>query len=137
MFRALHFQRPMARLALIAVLLMALSPAVSRWVASGATQLLPGLVELCTMQGLKWVDVSGFGGDAAKSPSPNHAMQADCAYCPLLAGTALLLLAAVLLFPQVFANLLPARNASPPVFSSLFPGLGSRGPPLHSVLQAC
>ena len=130
MFRASHFQRPMARLALIAVLLMALSPAVSRWVASSATQLLPGLVELCTVEGLKLVDVSGFGNDAAKSPAPGHAMEADCAYCPLLAGTALLLLAAVLLLPQVLASLLPARLPSPALFSSLFPGLGSRGPPL-------
>ena len=130
MFRALHFQRPMARLALIAVLLMALSPAISRWVSSSSTQWLPGLVELCTVQGLKLVDAPGFGGDAAKSPALGHAMQADCAYCPLLAGTALLLLAAVLLFPQALANLLPARIASPAVFSSLFPGLGSRGPPL-------
>lgn len=128
MFRALHFQRPMTRLALIAVLLMALSPAVSRWIAS-STQWLPGLVELCTVEGLKLVDVSGFGRDAAKSPPPGHAMQADCAYCPLLAGAALLL-AAALLFPQVLASVLPARTASPPVFSSLFPGLGSRGPPL-------
>ena len=128
MFRALHFQRPMTRLALIAVLLMALSPAVSRWIAS-STQWLPGLVELCTVEGLKLVDVSGFGRDAAKSPPPGHAMQADCAYCPLLADAALLL-AAALLFPQVLASALPARAASPPVFSSLFPGLGSRGPPL-------
>ena len=130
MFRALHFQRPMTRLALIAVLMMALSPAVSRWIASSSTQWLPGLVELCTVQGLKLVDLSGFGGDPAKSPPPGHAMQADCAYCPLLAGAALLLLAAALLFPQELASVLPARAASPPVFSSLFPGLGSRGPPL-------
>ena len=129
MFRALHFQRPMTRLALIAVLMMALSPAVSRWIASSSTQWLPGLVELCTVQGLKLVDVSGFGGDPAKSPPPGHAMQADCAYCPLLADAALLL-AAALLFPHVLASALPARAASPPVFSSLFPGLGSRGPPL-------
>ena len=130
MFRALHFQRPMTRLALIAVLMMALSPAVSRWIASSSTQWLPGLVELCTVQGLKLVDVSGFGGDPAKSPPPGHAMQADCAYCPLLAGAALLMLAAALLFPQELVSVLPARAASPPVFSSLFPGLGSRGPPL-------
>ena len=130
MFRALHFQRPMTRLALIAVLLMALSPAVSRWIASSSTQWLPGLVELCTVQGLKLVDVSGFGRDPAKSPPPGHAMQADCAYCPLLAGAALLLLAAALLFPQELASVLPARAASAPLFSSLFSGLGSRGPPL-------
>ena len=130
MFRAAHFQRSMARLALIAVLLMALSPAVSRWMTSNATQLLPGLVELCTVEGLKLVDVSGFGNGADKSPAPGHAMEADCAYCPLLAGTALLLLAAMLLFPQALASLLPAWLPSPPLFSSLFPGLGSRGPPL-------
>ena len=130
MFRASHFQRPMARLALIAVLLVALSPVVSRWMASSATQWLPGLVELCTVEGLKLVEVSGFGSEVAKSPPPGHAMQADCAYCPLLAGAALLLLATLLLLPQVLASLLPSRRPSPHLFSSLFPGLGSRGPPL-------
>ena len=131
MSRAPTFQRTMARMALLAVLLMALAPAMSRWVAGNSTQLLPGLVELCTVDGLKLVDVSAFADDAAKQPAQGHSgMAADCAYCPLLAGTALLLLMLAVLFPQALANLLPAALPRPSRPSSLFPGLGSRGPPL-------
>lgn len=121
----------MARLALMAVLLMALAPAMSRWMAGNSTQLLPGLVELCTVDGLKLVDVSGLGGDAAKLPGSGHfGMDADCAYCTLLAGTAILLLMLAALFPRPLAKLVPAASPGPSRPSSLFPGLGSRGPPL-------
>ncbi len=131
MLRSLTFQRFMARLALVAVVLMALAPAVSRWVKSDSLQLLPGLTEICTTSGLKSLDVSGWGGDKAKIPAPDHfGMGADCAYCPLLAGAALLLLTFALLFPQVLANLVPAFSSLSFSSSSVFPGLGSRGPPL-------
>lgn len=123
----------MARLALIAVLLMALAPAMSRWMAGSSTQLLPGLVELCTVDGLKLVDVAGLGGDVAKLPGTGHfGMDADCGYCPLLAGTALLLLVLAVLFPHALAALVPVALTLPSRPSSLFPGLGSRGPPLFS-----
>lgn len=123
----------MSRLAFIAVLLMAFAPVVSRWANGDALQqLMPGLTEICTAAGLKSVDVAASPrGDTSKLPAPDHAgMGADCAYCTLLAGTALLLLTLALLMPQVLANLFPV---SPPLSfhpSSLFPGLGSRGPPL-------
>lgn len=131
MLRSATFQRSMARLALIAVLLMALAPAVGRWVKSDSLQFLSGLTEICTTSGLKSLDVSGWGGDAAKIPAPAHSgMDADCAYCPLLAGTALLLFAFALLFPQVLAILVPAFAPFSFRSSSVFPGLGSRGPPL-------
>jgi hypothetical protein len=134
MFRASTFQRTMARLALISVLLMALAPVMSRWMAGNSTQWLSGLVELCTTDGLKLVDLSAFNSDGdATLPGTGHSgMEADCAYCPLLAGTALLLLVLAALFPRALVRLVPvaAPLSSPP--SSLFPGLGSRGPPLFS-----
>jgi hypothetical protein len=121
----------MARLAFIAVLLMAFAPAVSRWIGSDSLQFLSGLTEICTTSGLKSLDVSGWGGDKAKMPAPDHSgMGADCAYCTLLAGTALLLLSLALLFPWILKALVPVPASLSFRSSSVFPGLGSRGPPL-------
>lgn len=132
MLRNRTFQRSMSRLAFIAVLLMAFAPAVSRWAKGDSLQqLMPGLTGICTVAGLKSVDVAAWLGDTSKVPAPDHSgMDADCAYCTLLAGTALLLLTLALLFPRVLANPVPVP---PPLSfrpSSVFPGLGSRGPPL-------
>lgn len=133
MLRNRTFQRSVSRLAFLAVLLMAFAPAISRWAkADSLQQLMPGLTGICTAAGLKSVDVAAWlGGVNNKVPAPDHSgMDADCAYCTLLAGTALLLLTLALLFPRVLANAVPA---SLPLFfrsSSVFPGLGSRGPPL-------
>ncbi len=133
MLRNRTFQRSLSRLAFLAVLLMAFAPMVSRWAKGDSLQqLMPGLTEICTVAGLKSVDVSAWlGSDTSKAPAPDHSgMGADCAYCTLLAAAALLLLTLALLFPRVLADIVPA---SPPLSfrsSSVFPGLGSRGPPL-------
>jgi hypothetical protein len=130
----------MSRLAFIAVLLMAFAPVVSRWAKGDALQqLMPGFTEICTAAGLKSVDVGAWLGDGSTSintgtskvPAPDHSgMGADCAYCTLLAGTALLLLTLALLFPRVLADLVPVALPLSFRSSSVFPGLGSRGPPL-------
>jgi hypothetical protein len=132
MLRNRTFRRSMSRLAFIAVLLMAFAPAISRWTKGDALQqLMPGLTEICTVAGLKSVDVSAWLGGSGKVPAPDHSgMDADCAYCTLLAGTALLLLTLALLLPRVLANLVPASLPLSFRSSSVFPGLGSRGPPL-------
>lgn len=131
MLRDPTLQRTMSRLALVAVLLMVFAPTVSRWMKSDRLEFLPGLTEICTTLGLKSVDTSNWGADAGKAPAPAHGgMDADCAYCPLLAGAALLLLAFILLrLPSGSAGIASALAV---VFrsSSTFPGLGSRGPPL-------
>ncbi|KAF1715492.1 hypothetical protein CSC74_13020 [Pseudoxanthomonas yeongjuensis] len=142
MLRHRTFQRSMSRLAFLAVLLMAFAPAISRWTQGDSLQqLVPGLTGICTAAGLKSVDVAAWlgGGSTSTStstsigkvPAPDHfGMDADCAYCTLLAGTALLLLTLALLFPRVLANLVPASLPLSFRSSSVFPGLGSRGPPL-------
>ena len=139
MLRNRTFQRSMSRLAFIAVLLMAFAPVVSRWAKGDALQqLMPGLTEVCTAAGLKSVDVaawlgggSSVQGHTARCRRPIHSgMGADCAYCTLLAGTALLLLTLALLFPRVLAALVPVSLPLSFRSSSVFPGLGSRGPPL-------
>lgn len=133
MLRNRTFQRSMSRLAFIAVLLMAFAPVMSRWAKGDALQqLMPGLTAVCTAAGLQSVDVAAWlGGTSSKVPAPDHSgMGADCAYCTLLAGTALLLLTLALLFPQFLANLVPVSLPLSFRSSSVFPGLGSRGPPL-------
>ena len=138
MLRNRIFQRSLSRLAFLAVLLMALAPVMSRWAKGDALQqLMPGLTAVCTAAGLKSVDVAAWLGDGSTStgtskvPAPDHSgMGADCAYCTLLAGTALLLLTLALLLPSLPASLVPGSLPLPFRSASVFPGLGSRGPPL-------
>lgn len=142
MLRNRTFQRSLSRLALVAVLLMAFAPVASRWAKGDALQqLMPGLTAVCTAAGLQSVDVTAWLGDGSTSisngtskvPAPDDSgMGADCAYCTLLAGTALLLLTLALLLPQVLAALVPVSLPLSFRSSSVFPGLGSRGPPLAS-----
>jgi hypothetical protein len=138
MLRNRTFQRSLSRLAFLAVLLMVFVPVVNRWAKGDSLQqLMPGLTEICTAAGLKSVDVGAWLGDSSSSnatskvPAPDHSgMGADCAYCTLLAGTALLLLTLALLFPRVLADLVAVPLPLSFRSSSVFPGLGSRGPPL-------
>jgi DUF2946 family protein len=140
MLRNRTFRLSMSRLAFIAVLLMAFAPVISRWAKGDSLQqLMPGLTEICTAAGLKSVDVAAWLGDGnsststsiSKVPTPDPSgMDADCAYCTLLAGTALLLLTIALLLPRMLADLVPVSLPLSFRPSSIFPGLGSRGPPL-------
>jgi hypothetical protein len=132
--RSRPFRHWLARLALAAVLLLALAPTVSRWVQSSG-QRLPGvLLAMCTSDGLSlvtpasvWTDVQADQGERA----PVGAAQDEyCPHCPLLAKITPLLLAALVL---------PALRAPPPSadahasvlrIRAIARGLGARGPPL-------
>jgi hypothetical protein len=120
----------MTQLALLAVLLVALAPSVSRVLASGATQVLAGWNELCTTQGLKWVDTAA-SSPIKKSPQPGGMpMDGDCAYCPLAASLPLVLLFLCLMFPRIAAGsglsvAEPRRRAT-----NNLRGLGGQGPPI-------
>lgn len=126
--RNLRFQQTLTRIALIAMLLLAFVPTVSRMLASVGLATGGSWVELCTVTGLKWVQLPD--GDA---PAPTPAAQpggGDCAYCPLLNAVAVFALLLALLLPAAPRELLerfaPARRST-----SRHPcGLGSRGPPL-------
>jgi hypothetical protein len=119
----------MTRLALLAMLLLALAPSVSKLLAAPSIS-AEGWTQLCSLQGLKWVKVPQ---DAAHGHElPGHG-SGDCAYCPLVGGldsaVALLILPAA---PQgaAFRYASSARMApSRWIYPS---GLGSRGPPLLS-----
>jgi hypothetical protein len=120
----------MTRLALVAVLLMAFAPTISRVLAGGATQVLGGWTELCTTQGLKWVD-TGAQSDAEKSPAPAPTpMGSDCAYCPLAASLSLVLLFFFLVYPPLTGGRSAPLHRPPPRAIVNLRGLGSQGPPV-------
>lgn len=119
----------MTRLALLAVLLLALAPAVSRALSSGSTQVLAGWSELCTTMGLQLAPSQGstLAGEPGPAQVPGGAD--DCAYCPLAASLPPLarpglLLAALPRSGRVLVVPPPLR-----VVANLR-GLGSRGPPI-------
>ena len=118
----------MARLALVAILLLALVPTLGRIAqartAAGADA-TPSWAALCTMQGLRTL------ASPALPPLPQE-KSGDCAYCPLLATT---------VTPSVAALSVPPIALPPALCTSNFEitratphpcGLGSRGPPLAS-----
>lgn len=122
----------MAWLALVAVLLGALVPTISRAVASGTSGAAAVLMEMCTPAGRQMVDVSAllWGQDEPAPPPPAAAMDEACAYCVLAPPLPLVL--ALLLALVLYPALVPASR-----FCFLLPpsprnlrGLGSRAPPL-------
>nr|WP_277399949.1 DUF2946 family protein [Pseudoxanthomonas sp. LH2527] len=125
----------MQQLALLAVLLMAFAPSVTRWVSTTGSQVLAGWTELCTTDGIKWVDTRAESPVAKSSfdtsPSPaGMSMGADCAYCTLSAVLPLLLLCLALLFPRLPGNIVASVLALPPARRLCLRGLGGQGPPI-------
>ena len=125
----------MLQLALLAALLMALAPSVTRWVASAGSQVLAGWTELCTTDGIKWVDTRAESPivkpPVGKAPSPEGmSMGADCAYCTLAAALPLLLLCIALLFPRFSGGVLASTMALPRMRRLRLRGLGGQGPPV-------
>jgi Protein of unknown function (DUF2946). len=120
----------MLQLALVAALLMAFAPSVTRWVASAGMQVLAGWTELCTSDGIKWVDTRAES-PVEKSPAPaGMPMGADCAYCVLAAVLPLLLLCIALLFPRLAGDVIADVVVRPRAGRTRLRGLGGQGPPL-------
>ena len=126
---ARRFRYCMARLALVAMLLVALAPTISRWVhATPASP--PAMLALCTTDGLE-SRPSSLLPSAGQIPEPSHPMQDGyCGHCPLLASVAPLLLAALLLAPPSGELPLPEWRAPLWPAPTLLQGLWARGPPL-------
>ncbi|KAF1687233.1 hypothetical protein B1992_04415 [Pseudoxanthomonas broegbernensis] len=119
----------MTRLALLAVLLLALAPSVSRALSAGSTQVLAGWSELCTTMGLQLLPSPARSLSGEPAPAPVNGDYCD--YCPLAASLPLVLLALALLllaWPQ------GGRLSLPPAprlrMAANLRGLGSRGPPI-------
>lgn len=124
----------MARMALVAVLLLALVPTLGRLAEQRTEGVGAYWAAICTMTGLKYVDLSQ-GGIADQSPVPKPSQPdshpgMDCDYCPLLAAVMVLALWLALAFPfagNAFVPLRPMLARRRQVHPC---GLGSRGPPL-------
>lgn len=125
----------MQRLALLAMLLLALLPTAGRLLQPVAQDMPGGLGAICTTAGLKYVDLALFGaadtqhGDAHDRSAHGHD-GFDCEYCPLLASLVVAVLWLALLGLHAAARSMPAmwRACVPRWFLPY--GLGSRGPPL-------
>jgi len=146
MIRHASFHAAMARLALVAALLLAAVPTLGRLAPklALATQAAHAeLVALCTAQGLEYVDPAALQA-GVHAHSASHAGHADhdgtperphdhgapdCAYCPLLLS--LLVAGAWLLWLRAAAARAPLPSWSArPSRAFVHPcGLGSRGPP--------
>ena len=120
----------MLQLALLAALLMAFAPSITRWMASEGPQVLAGWTELCTTEGIQWVDTRAES-PVGKSPLPDGMpMGPDCAYCTLAAALPLLLLAIGLLFPRPAADVIASVVTLPRARRLRLRGLGGQGPPV-------
>ena len=118
----------MARLALAAVLLLALAPTLSR--AAAAATVPQALGAMCTADGLVPAVVPA---DPALPAEPaGAASDSACAYCPLLAqvtpfAPAALPVPAFRVPPPCVADV-----ATSPCGRTAHAGLGARGPPRHA-----
>ena len=98
MMRSRHFQFWIARLALAAILLVALAPTMSRWLESGTQRLPDAIIAMCTSSGMSWLKPQSPLQTAQDAPAPEAPMQDEfCGYCPLLASVMPVLLAIILL----------------------------------------
>ncbi len=129
--RSPRFAFWMGRFALVAILLLAVMPTVTRWLASGEAR---GTAAMAPMRH------SGDGAmrmpghlmpGADKTPAPAGAMHhGGCAYCPLLASLLpILLILTLRLLRQPHASARPPRAVAPRAWP-LLRGLGARGPPI-------
>jgi hypothetical protein len=129
----------MARLALVAMLLLATLPTFGRLLATRADTAASAWTALCTASGLQYVGLELAGGERSAPgvshdagigvPAPSGHSDPDCAYCPLLAGLALVVACMALALTHgpgsglcTWHHVL-ARKPPHPC------GLGSRGPP--------
>lgn len=131
--RSRRYRYWMARLALAAVLALALLPTLGRLVEAGGQRLPPALVVMCTSAGLSLFTTDSLppGETSPATAMPPGPMAADdCPYCPLLAKIAPLVLALLVLH----APSTPWRpNLRETHGRRLAPApgmLGARGPPL-------
>ncbi len=132
------FHKSMARLALVAMLLLAVLPTVGRLAQPPAAGMRAGLEAMCTSAGLRLVDPTTMphaghhGGGGPDVPAHPHEGP-DCAYCPLLASLAVALAClAVALCDGLPRAPAAMRRVSPPRSRWHPCGLGSRGPPAFS-----
>ncbi len=132
MIRHPALQRPLAHLALLAILLMALLPTLGRLAQSSArADAMPDMA-MCTAAGMAQMPMALFDhhAPAPDAGQPGNLLHPDCDYCPLLASLVLTLLAIALALLRT-AVIAESPLRRPTHLARFHPcGLGSRGPPL-------
>lgn len=121
----------LARGLLVAMLLAVLAPAISR--ALARTRVAGDWVELCTSQGMRWVQLTAEGTEPEPLSADDllHALD-DCGHCALTAERFAPLQSALPVLPQaVGAWGVPLHHAATQHTLDA-PSPGARGPPLLS-----
>jgi hypothetical protein len=126
-----RLMRALARGLLVAMLLAVLAPAISRALAS--TRVAGDWVELCTSQGMRWVQLSaeGTADEPVSADDLLHALD-DCGHCALAAERFAPLQSALPVLPQADGAWgVPLHHAATQHALDA-PSPGARGPPLLS-----
>jgi len=126
-----RLMRALARGLLAAMLLAMLAPAVSRALAS--TRVAGDWVELCTTQGMQWVQLT-VEGEATEPLSADDLLHAldDCGHCALAAERFAPLLPALPVLPLADGTWATPLHLAAIQHDLAAPNPGARGPPLLS-----
>ncbi len=128
---SLSLLRRISALALVAMVMVVFAPTISKVVA--AERVDSNLVEVCTVEGTKWVAVAELGqGDSSahpQEPSSLHDHGGDCPYCNLQ-STKFLSVASTSFAATPVVSFLPSLfyQAPKPLFA--WTHSRSRAPPL-------
>ncbi|MBW8316724.1 MAG: DUF2946 family protein [Hydrogenophaga sp.] len=126
-----RLMRALARGLLAAMLLAVLAPAVSRALASA--RVAGDWVELCTSQGMQWVQLTAeeVGADPLSADDLLHALD-DCGHCALAAERFAPLLPTLPVLPTAEGAWATPRHLAAIQHDLAAPSPGARGPPLLS-----
>lgn len=117
---------------LAALVLATLAPAVSRALATGATQGGPDWVEVCTSQGMQWVLANDLNGAPTAEPGSEHPGSLDlCGHCTLAAERFAPLRPAWPVLADVVASWPTPPYRVHDLRSADAPRAAARGPPLQ------
>ncbi|MDO9132057.1 MAG: DUF2946 family protein [Hydrogenophaga sp.] len=128
---SVRLMRTLARCLLAAMLLAALAPAISRTLAS--TRVVGDWVEICTNEGMQWVQLTAEGVEAAPLSADDlqHALD-DCGHCALAAERFAPLLPTLPVLPPAEGTWATPRYQAATQHDLAAPSPGARGPPLLS-----
>lgn len=130
--RSAAFRQPMARLALFAILLLALVPTLGRLAQArdaAGFDAAPSWAALCTARGMELALLPGGAHGNGEAPAAPHGA-GDCDYCPLLATTIPVVVAPLSVPPSLAPSPALCTSVTAPTREEPHPcGLGSRGPP--------
>lgn len=130
MIRSRAFFRPMHRLAMLAALLMVLMPLAGRVFATNTAQAFDGRMQMCTVDGLQWVDSGKISPSGESPPEGGKAGQGDdCAYCSLVGSAASDMALPFALSLSIATEKLAFPHSPRLRLTANWRGLGSRGPP--------